>query len=252
MTRPHSASNKVWDAVNLFIALPLLALALYLSWRGSLRGRLLLGGLLFFLFYAYLGYAMSVALNPFFLVYVAIFALSAVAFFLNLAALDVERLPERIAPRLPHRFFIGYMLAISVVLLALWTQRVIAILSANQFPPELAGLTTLGSQALDLGLLVPLALAAAILLWRRSPWGYLLLSVATTVGLLMLICIPLWVTVPLVQSGNLSPAQTASCCCHACWGRRWPGSFSAAQRTMAKRASTDRETYGAPLAPRMR
>lgn len=37
----------VWDAVNLFIGLPLLAAAIYLTFRGSLRGRLLLEGLCF-------------------------------------------------------------------------------------------------------------------------------------------------------------------------------------------------------------
>lgn len=74
----------VWDVIDLCLALPLFIVAIFLSWRGSLRGRLLLGGLLFYFFYKYMQYATMLALNPLFLVYVAIFAISAVAFFLNL------------------------------------------------------------------------------------------------------------------------------------------------------------------------
>src|SRR5512145_2401075 len=36
----------VWDVINLVIGLPLFAIAIYQSQRNSLRGRLLLGGLL--------------------------------------------------------------------------------------------------------------------------------------------------------------------------------------------------------------
>ena len=38
--------------------------------------------------------------------------------------------------------------------------------------------------ALDLSLLVPLYAAAAVLLWRRAPWGYLLATVALVAGVL--------------------------------------------------------------------
>ncbi|HZW04587.1 MAG TPA: hypothetical protein VFF68_11715, partial [Anaerolineaceae bacterium] len=44
--------------------------------------------------------------------------------------------------------------------------------------PALENTTTLVIQALDLGLIVPLTLLAAVLLLRRSVWGYLLASVA--------------------------------------------------------------------------
>jgi hypothetical protein len=197
----------VWDAVNLFVGVPLLALGIFLSRRNSLRGRLLLSGLLFYFFYAYLGYAMMLALNPLFLVYIAIFALCGIAFFLNLFSINVARLPEQIGPRLPHRLFAGYMLVMSVALVVLWTRLILSVLASGQFPPEAAGLATLGSQALDLGMLVPLALSAAILLWQRFPWGYLLTAVGTDVGMLMLINIPLWIAVPQLRDGTIRIVQ---------------------------------------------
>ena len=81
---PASVAREgvVWDVIDLCLALPLFAAAIVLSRRGSLRGRLLLGGMLFYFFYQYMQYAVMLAFNPLFLVYVAIFALSAVAFFL--------------------------------------------------------------------------------------------------------------------------------------------------------------------------
>ena len=45
--------------------------------------------------------------------------------------------------------------------------------------------TTLVIQAMDLGLIVPLALISALLLLRRNTWGYLLASVALMKGITM-------------------------------------------------------------------
>jgi hypothetical protein len=42
------------------------------------------------------------------------------------------------------------------------------------------------------------------LLWRRSPWGYLLTSVSLGYGLLMSITLPAFIVVPLIQDGQIS------------------------------------------------
>jgi hypothetical protein len=194
----------VWDVINLFIGLPLFAAAIYLSQRNSLRGRLLLGGLLFYFVYVYLMYATGVAFNRLFLVYVAIFALSAVAFFLNLSSIDVARLPAQVSTRFPRRIFIGFTFVMSAVLIFLWLGRILPIMVADRFPPDLAGVSTLESQGLDLGMVVPLLLSTGILLWRRSPWGYLLAGISLTHGLMMFISIPAWIVVPLIQDGKIS------------------------------------------------
>ena len=74
----------------------------------------------------------------------------------------------------------------------------------DRFPPDMAGLTTLVSQGIDLGLVVPLMLSSGILLWRRSPWGYLLTSISLGYGLLMSITLPAFIVVPLIQDGKVS------------------------------------------------
>lgn len=194
----------IWDVINLAIGLPLLAAATVLSLRGSLRGRLLLGGLLAYFFYVYLMYATMMAFNLLFLVYVAVFALSLVGFFLNMSRIDVVGLPGHFSPRFPRSVFIVFSLLLGIALLLLWIGRIVPIMMTGQFPRELAGITTLETQALDLGLIVPLALCSAILLWRRSPWGYLLTSVAITFGFMMFITIPAWIVVPLIQDGQVN------------------------------------------------
>src|SRR5574337_1791040 len=52
-------------------------------------------------------------------------------------------------------------------------------------PPALENTTTLVIQAMDLGLIVPLAILSGMLLLRGSPWGYLLASVTLMKGLTM-------------------------------------------------------------------
>ncbi len=163
---PASVAREgvVWDVIDLVLALPLFAIAIVLSRRDSLRGRLLLGGMLFYFVYKYLMYAAMVAFNPLFLVYVAIFALSAVVFFLNLGSISVSHLPEHISARFPRWLFIGFMLVMSAALIVLWLGRIIPYTLADRFPGEFAGMTTLVTQAFDLGMVVPLLLSPVLLL----------------------------------------------------------------------------------------
>ena len=208
---PASVAREgvVWDVIDLCLALPLFAAAIVLSRRDSLRGRLLLGGMLFYFFYQYMQYAVMLALNPLFLVYVAIFALSGVAFFLNLGGIDVPRLPAHISARFPRRLFIGFTLVMSAALTVLWLGRIIPYTLAGRFPDELAGMTTLVTQAFDLGIVVPLLLATALLLWRRSAWGYLIAAISMTFGFIMSITLPAWIAVPLIQAGQINLIEAA-------------------------------------------
>lgn len=193
----------VWDVVNLFIALPLFLVASVFALRGSLRATLLVGGLLAYLWYVYLSCAMMYAFNNLFLLYVAIVALSSVALIRFLSRSDIGALSRRFANRFPRRLFIAYSVAVGGLLIILWTGRILPIMRTGVFPKEFAGLNTLGSQVLDLGVLVPLAFGTAALLHRRSPWGFYLASVTITVGFMMSVAIPAWIVVPLVQDGEV-------------------------------------------------
>jgi hypothetical protein len=199
-----ASEGVIWDVINLCLALPLFALAIALCWRGSLRGRLLLCGLLFYFVYVYLQAATGDAFNPLFLVYVAIFALSAVALFLSLPGIEVADLPAHLSARFPRWLFMSLTLLGGLALTVLWVGRIIADTLAGRFPDDQAGMTTLVAQAFDLGMLVPLLLSTALLLWRRSAWGYLLAGISMTVLFMMSITIPAFIAVPLMQAGQLT------------------------------------------------
>lgn len=198
----------VWDGINLFVGVPALLLALLLAHRGSLRGQLAVAGLSLYFGYAYLMWAMLV-LNPLFLMYVAIFALSLVNLFHYLAKIDPAEVRARVSPRFPRRFFAGFAFATAGILTILWSLRIVEILRSGRFPPELVGLTSLETQALDLGIIVPLSVASGWLLLRDHPWGYVLTALQLTFGFIMFLTIPAWIVVPLVQDGKIQVIEAA-------------------------------------------
>lgn len=165
------------DIVTLLVGLPLLAIAFWLAQKGSLRGHLLLTGTLGFFLYTYMSMCFGTAYNPLFLAYVALFGLSLYAFILSMLAFDLSNLPQRFSERLPRRTIAIFFVVLGAFLSLAWLGRIAPTLLQGA-TPALENVTSLFIQAMDLALIVPLAFLAAILLWRRSAWGYLLASVA--------------------------------------------------------------------------
>jgi hypothetical protein len=176
-----AAQQQGNDLVSLVVGLPLLAISTWLAFRGSLRGRLLLTGTLGFFLYTYMSMSMLTAYNALFLVYVALFSLSLCAFILSMMSFDLAHLPRHFSTRLPRAWIAALMFFVGGFLLLAWLGRIVPPLLQNQTPP-LENTTTLVIQAMDLGLIVPLAILSGVLLLRRSPWGYLLASVTLLKG----------------------------------------------------------------------
>jgi hypothetical protein len=176
-----AAQQQGNDLVTLVVGLPLLAISTWLAFRGSLRGRLLLTGTLGFFLYTYMSMSMLTAYNALFLVYVALFSLSLYAFILSMMSFDLAHLPQHFSARLPRAWIAALMFFVGGFLLLAWLGRIVPPLLHNQ-TPALENTTTLVIQAMDLGLIVPLAILSGVLLLRRSPWGYLLASVTLLKG----------------------------------------------------------------------
>lgn len=174
------------DLITLVVGLPLLVLSTGLALRGSLRGRLLLTGTLGFFLYTYMSMSMLTAYNALFLVYVALFALSLYAFILSMLSFDLASLKQHFSSRLPRGWIAGVLFGIGGFLSLAWIGRILPEISQYQVA-ALENTTTRVIQAMDLALIVPLAVLAGILLLRQSAWGYLLASVfvmkAITMGL---------------------------------------------------------------------
>ena len=182
------AQMQANDLITLMVGLPLLIVSAWLAFNGSLRGRLLLTGTLGFFLYTYMSMSMLTAYNALFLAYVALFTLSLYAFILSMLSFDLADLPRHFSPQLPHGWIAGVLFAVGGFLALAWVGRIVSPLLQNQ-TPALENTTTLVIQAMDLSLIVPLAILSGILLLRRSAWGYLLASVAVLKGLTMALAV---------------------------------------------------------------
>jgi len=129
---------------------------------------------------------MLTSFNQLFLVYVALFALSLYAFILSMMSFDLATLPQHFSERLPRGWIAALLFLIGGFLSLAWLGKVVPPVLQN-VTPTLENTTTFVIQAMDLALIVPLAVLSGILLMRRSAWGYLLASVfvmkAITLGL---------------------------------------------------------------------
>lgn len=180
-TVSSAAQEQGNDLVTLVVGLPLLVISTWSAFRGSLRGRLLLTGTLGFFLYTYMSMSMLTSYNSLFLVYVAIFGLSLYAFVLGMLSFELEDLKRRFSESLPRGWLAGLLFFVGGFLLLAWLGRIVPPLVTGGTPP-LENTTTLVIQAMDLVLIVPLAILSGVLILRRSAWGYLLTSVVLIKG----------------------------------------------------------------------
>ena len=164
------------DAATLVVAIPLLGFACRGVARGSLAWTLVWLGLLDYVVYNFLFYLFGAALNPMFLVYEAMVVGGAAALILGLVSLDVPAIDvNRIArPAWRGSAIVSGVLAAGLG--GLWIAQSLTFAISGTVPPVVVatGHITNVAGALDLALVVPLMGAAAVLLWRRRPWGVVL------------------------------------------------------------------------------
>ncbi len=172
-----AAQMQANDLVTLVLGLPLLVISFWLTFRGSLRGRIIMTGTLGFILYTYITMCFGAAYNRLFLVYVALFSLSLFAFALSMMSFDLQTLPKHFSNKLPRRWIAGLLFFAAAFLgLAARLGRIAATFSEGAIP-ALENTTSMFIQAMDLGIIMPTCILSAILLLRRNAWGYLLASV---------------------------------------------------------------------------
>ncbi|HTY90131.1 MAG TPA: hypothetical protein VMC84_03050 [Methanocella sp.] len=175
-TKSGAAQEQGNDLVTLVLCVPLLVVSTYFAAKGSLRGRLIWTGIVFYFLYTYAMMSFMTAYNRLFLVYVAIYSLSLYAFGASLLTLDVNVVGQSLA-NAPVRAAAVFMFLMSLMLTAMWLGTIVPPLMAGEKPALLETYTTMVIQAMDLGILVPLGLITGYLLLRRNAWGYALASI---------------------------------------------------------------------------
>lgn len=169
------AEGVGWDLVTLLFAVPALLAVVPALARDSVPARLFAVGILGYVFYQYLMYAVTWALGPLFPLFIVIYASSLVAIAWIVATIPVADLPLRFSDSFPRRGMAILSFALAALLVIMWSGRIIGALR-GEVEGVLLGQTTLVVQALDLGLVVPLALFTGVTAWRGSAIGYLLAS----------------------------------------------------------------------------
>ncbi len=210
-----AAMLRGYDAVTLAAAAPLLAVSMVAALRGSRKGLLVWLAVLAYNVYAYAIYLFATEFNDAFLVHVAVFTSSAVALGLGLATMDVERTREAYRPRTPARLVAVLLGALALALGAMWVvvsvqNAVTGDIPAGSSLVETPRMVHLGI-VLDLALLVPAYAVAAVLLWRRHAWGYVLAAVLLVSGLLhqvgYLVALPMQVAADVPGATAFDPVE---------------------------------------------
>ena len=166
------------DIVNLVMAVPLMLLSLFLIHRKKLIGSLCLPGILFYLFYVYLGYLIGLQMNILFLFYLLVVLLSTAGTILLLFRMNSRRIKSRLEGQVPVKTsgWIIAVIAIAILVFQLWS-----IVRSLSLQTEVDRVT-LAQWIDDLVIGTPALLVSGIHMIRRSSFGYL---AATSVLLLL-------------------------------------------------------------------
>jgi hypothetical protein len=147
-----------------------------------------------YMVYNYAFYLFGAVFNPFFLLYTALFSLSIFALITGLADHSLSVVKEIFSGSTPVRPISIFLAAISIPLAIVEVSQIMNSLIEDR-PPIAPTLI----YALDLSLIVPLSALAAILLWKRKSWGFILAMVMLVKAFLYGLVL---VTATLVVSGK--------------------------------------------------
>jgi hypothetical protein len=164
------------DAVTLFVCVPVLLIAVLLYRGRSLRGGLLLTGMLAYFLYNSASLAFGAAYNNLLLVYILCFSASLFGFVILFDSIDLKTLAAQTAARFPRKG-VAIFLFFAGLSLTVWLLDIISALAAGTVPPNLGPYTTEATYVIDLGIIFPTAYLAGVLVWRRHPLGTLLASI---------------------------------------------------------------------------
>jgi hypothetical protein len=184
------AAFKGTDIVTLLVSLPLLIGSYFLYRRGSLKGQILMIGMLFYFLYNGATMTFAATFNSMFLFYTALFSASLFATIIALATFDVQALVDRILAGFPRRGIAIFMFIAGFGTLLLWLSELIGPLMSAEAPELLGPYTTMFTHGFDSAVITPAAVLTGIYLYQRKPLGYLLaapiLVLCTLIGVVVI------------------------------------------------------------------
>ena len=177
--------NRGQDAAMLLIEVPILLLVLRWYRRGGRVAPAALAGVLGFFSYYYVSMTFGTAQNRLFPVYVAAASLAGFAL-ANLASrINVSAVGDAIPERPGRRALATYLFAVAAALVLAWLPELITTTVTGDIAQAVGPYTSSATHALDLGLVVPVAVLAAAKLLRNRSSG----RVLTLIMLVINVCV---------------------------------------------------------------
>ena len=175
--------NRGQDGAILLVEVPILLLALRWYRRGGRVAPAALAGVLAFFSYYYVSMSFATAQNRLFPVYVAAASLAGFALVIVASRMSVSRIADAV-PEPPGRAALTtYLLAVAAALTLAWLPELVTTTMTGDIAQAVGPYTSSATHALDLGLVVPVAVLAAANLLRRRPSGRVLTLIMLVVNL---------------------------------------------------------------------
>jgi hypothetical protein len=172
------------DLTTIAFAAPVLAASILLARRGSRAAQAVWLGALAYSVYDYAYYVFGAEFNDIFVLHIALFSLSIAALVLVIANIDVETIATRFRGMQGERFIGGFLAVVGAVLGSLWVILAIRFSVTGEL---IAGLPREGVHlvfAIDTSLLAPALVISGILLWKRTPRGFVFGTAMAVMGVL--------------------------------------------------------------------
>ena len=170
------------DRITFFVVVPLLIISIYLSQKGSQRWLMIKMGLLGYVFYNFAFYLFGAAFNIFFLIYTVLVSMSAISLILQLSSYGISNIAEGFTKKTPVKLVSIYLLLISSLLFIVELSMIMPFMIEGIIPHtiKLTAHPTSVVFALDFSIVIPVSVTAAVLLWKRQSWGFIM-------GIMMLV-----------------------------------------------------------------
>ncbi len=186
--------NTVWkgnDLITLVVAVPALLLAMIYARRGSNWAEPAWMGMLAYMVYNYAFYLFGASYNKMFLAYTGLFALSIFGLVFGVPKINAKEVAGQFRKKLPVRWISGWLIFVAGGLTVVYLLQAFDYIRTGVVPEiiERTGHVTNVIPALDLSLMIPWYTLAAIWLWQKKPWGYVLAGITSVKGTTYLIAL---------------------------------------------------------------
>jgi hypothetical protein len=186
----QGSGNRGQDVAVALVEIPLLLVAVWWYRKGGAVAPAALTGVLAFFPYFYASMVFATAQNRLFPMYVAAAALAGFSLVFVAGRMEVAGIAAALPDRPGRLTLVIYLLAVAAALVVAWLPGMLATVISGDIAEAVGPYTSAATEALDLGVVVPVAVIAAIGLLRRKAAGlvlaFVMLVINVCIGILLM------------------------------------------------------------------